>query len=43
MTLQFRGREMAHPELGSKILDPVIDSGRPVGKVETQPGSKVAT
>ena len=24
VTLQFRGREMAHPELGSKILDDVL-------------------
>ena len=25
VTLQFRGREMAHPELGSRILDAVIE------------------
>ena len=25
VTLQFRGREMAHPELGTKILDQVLD------------------
>ena len=25
VTLQFRGREMAHPELGSKILDAVLE------------------
>ena len=25
VTLQFRGREMAHPELGTKILDAVIE------------------
>ena len=24
VTMQFRGREMAHPELGSKILDDVL-------------------
>ena len=29
ITLQFRGREMAHPELGSKILDDVLGSGGP--------------
>jgi translation initiation factor IF-3 len=36
VTLQFRGREMAHPELGSKILDEVIEKILSVGKVETQ-------
>jgi translation initiation factor IF-3 len=36
VTLQFRGREMAHPELGSKILDEVIEAITAVGKVETQ-------
>ncbi|MFM8564459.1 MAG: translation initiation factor IF-3 [Acidimicrobiia bacterium] len=36
VTLQFRGREMAHPELGSKILDEVIEAIIAVGKVETQ-------
>ena len=32
--LQFRGREMAHPELGSKILDQVIVQLGPLAKVE---------
>jgi len=36
VTLQFRGREMAHPELGSKILDAVLDQLGPGAKVETQ-------
>jgi translation initiation factor IF-3 len=36
VTLQFRGREMAHPELGSKILDDVLAVVGPVVKVETQ-------
>lgn len=36
VSLQFRGREMAHPELGSKILDDVIEQISHVGKVETQ-------
>jgi translation initiation factor IF-3 len=36
VTLQFRGREMAHPELGSKILDEVLTVVGPVVKVETQ-------
>ncbi len=36
VTLQFRGREMAHPELGSKILDAVLSQLGPGAKVETQ-------
>ena len=36
ITLQFRGREMAHPELGSKILDQVLESVGPAAKVDTQ-------
>jgi len=36
VTLQFRGREMAHPELGSKILDQVLDVVGEYVKVETQ-------
>ena len=36
VTLQFRGREMAHPELGSKILDDVLESVGPIAKVENQ-------
>ncbi|MEO6570039.1 MAG: translation initiation factor IF-3 [Ilumatobacteraceae bacterium] len=36
VTLQFRGREMAHPELGRKILDDVITRVGPIAKVESQ-------
>jgi len=36
VTLQFRGREMAHPELGQKILDQVLAVVGPVVKVESQ-------
>ena len=36
VTLQFRGREMAHPELGARILDAVIEQLGPIAKVETQ-------
>lgn len=36
VTLQFRGREMAHPELGAKILDQVIETVGPIAKVENQ-------
>jgi translation initiation factor IF-3 len=35
VTLQFRGREMAHPEPGSRILDAVIEQVGTHGKVET--------
>ena len=35
VTLQFRGREMAHPELGSKILDAVIEQLGTIAKVDT--------
>jgi translation initiation factor IF-3 len=36
VTLQFRGREMAHPELGSRILDAVLQQVGSAGKVESQ-------
>ena len=36
VTLQFRGREMAHPELGSRILDAVLVQLGASAKVETQ-------
>jgi len=36
VTLQFRGREMAHPELGSRILDGVLEQVGSIAKVETQ-------
>src|SRR5262245_46715176 len=36
VTLQFRGREMAHPEIGSRLLDSVIAQVDGLGKVETQ-------
>jgi translation initiation factor IF-3 len=34
--MQFRGREMAHPELGSKILDDVLGHVGDHVRVETQ-------
>ena len=37
VTLQFRGREMAHPELGSKVLHKVADQIADVGKIEAHP------
>lgn len=36
VTLQFRGREMAHPELGAKILDQVLETVGPLAKVDNQ-------
>jgi translation initiation factor IF-3 len=36
VTLQFRGREMAHPELGAKVLDGVIEAVGQMAKVENQ-------
>lgn len=36
VTLQFRGREVAHPELGAKILDAAIEQLGSLAKVETQ-------
>ena len=35
VTLQFRGREVAHPELGSKILNAVIEQLSEIAKVDT--------
>jgi translation initiation factor IF-3 len=36
VTLQFRGREMAHPELGTKILDDVLEAVGAAAKVDSQ-------
>ena len=35
VTLQFRGREMAHPELGRKVLDNVLEAVGPAAKVDS--------
>lgn len=37
VTLRFRGREMAHQELGAKLLDRVRDDVLPIAKVEQDP------
>jgi len=37
ITIMFRGREVAHPELGKKILDRVADEIVNVGRVEVYP------
>ncbi len=37
VTLRFRGRELAHPELGMKLLQQVKAEFEPVAKVEYEP------
>ena len=37
VTMRFRGREMAHPELGMKLLQQVKADFEPVAKVEYEP------
>jgi translation initiation factor IF-3 len=37
ITIMFRGREMAHPELGKKILDRIAEQLAPPAKVEAAP------
>jgi translation initiation factor IF-3 len=37
VTLRFRGREMAHQELGAKLLDRVRDDVATLAKVESSP------
>ncbi|KAA5602980.1 translation initiation factor IF-3 [Blastochloris sulfoviridis] len=37
VTLRFRGREMAHQDLGAKLLDRVKDDVGPLAKVEQDP------
>jgi translation initiation factor IF-3 len=37
ITIMFRGREMAHPELGKKILDRIAEQVKDVGNVEASP------
>ncbi|CAN5829951.1 translation initiation factor IF-3 [soil metagenome] len=37
ITIMFRGREMAHPELGKRILDNVADTVNTTGRVEVYP------
>lgn len=37
MTVTFRGREMAHPDLGKALLDQLIEILRPHGTVEQMP------
>jgi len=37
VTLQFRGREMAHPELGAKVLNGVAEQVGALAKIEASP------
>jgi translation initiation factor IF-3 len=37
VTLRFRGREMAHQELGVRLLDKVKEETAPIAKVEAEP------
>ena len=37
VTIMFRGREAAHPELGKKILDRIVEKLEEVAKVESAP------
>jgi translation initiation factor IF-3 len=37
ITLRFRGREMAHQELGYQLLNRVKDDIGPMAKVESEP------
>ncbi len=37
VTIMFRGRESAHPELGKKILDRIVEHLDEVAKVESAP------
>jgi translation initiation factor IF-3 len=37
ITIMFRGREVAHPELGKRILDRVVENLGPTAKVEAAP------
>lgn len=34
VTIRFRGREMAHPEMAAKILDKVVENVKDIGGVE---------
>jgi translation initiation factor IF-3 len=37
VTLRFRGREMAHQQLGRELLERVADDVKEIGKVENMP------
>lgn len=37
VTMMFRGRQMAHPELGLEVLERVVEDVEDVGQIESQP------
>jgi translation initiation factor IF-3 len=37
ITIMFRGRESAHPELGAKILDRIVEKLTDIAKIESAP------
>lgn len=37
VTIRFRGRELAHPEIGRRLLDRIRDDSDDVAKVESMP------
>ena len=37
ITIMFRGREVAHPELGKRILDRIAEELAPTAKIEAMP------
>jgi len=37
LTMMFRGRQVAHPELGRVVLDRVVQALQDVGKIEVEP------
>jgi len=37
ITIMFRGREAAHPELGKKILDQIVEKLDAIAKVDSAP------
>jgi translation initiation factor IF-3 len=39
VTIMFRGREMAHPELGAKVLDRIAEDLKEIASVEARPKS----
>src|SRR5499425_1903720 len=37
LTMMFRGRQVAHPELGREVLDRVVLALQDIGKIEVEP------
>src|SRR5512135_1043655 len=43
VTMMFRGRQMAHPELGREVLDRVAQTLDDIGRVESEPMMEART